>query len=196
MPVETVEFCADGAINPRHPALSDSPAVKHKRRNFLWRLMKYYFIKVVRTPGTPDFVARGWALGVAVGCIVPVFCQLVVAIPLAFVFRCSKIGAAAGTFVTTPPTAIFIYPIQIWVGNKIINVNLSTDTAEKLVEIFNGDYTFVEKWQAFAALGGDLVAAFFAGGIAWAAVMVPAVYFGVRKLVVSYRAMRQARRNK
>ena len=196
MPVETVEFCADGAVNPRQPALSDSPAVKHKRRNFLWRLMKYYYIKVVRTPGTPDFVARGWALGVAVGCIVPVFCQLVVAIPLAFVFRCSKIGAAAGTFVTTPPTAIFIYPIQIWVGNKIINGNLSTDTAEKLVEIFNGDYTFVEKWQAFAALGGDLVAAFFAGGIAWAAVMVPVVYFGVKKLVVSYRAMRQASRNK
>ncbi len=196
LPVETVEFCADGSENPRHPVLSDSPVVNHKRRNFLLRLMKYYYIKVIRTPGTPDFVARGWALGVAVGCIVPVFCQLVVAIPLAFVFRCSKIGAVAGTFVTTPPTAIFIYPIQIWVGNKIINGNLSTDTAVKLVEIFNGDYPFIEKWQAFAALGGDLVAAFFAGGIAWAAVMVPAVYFGVKKLVVSYRKMREARRKK
>ena len=196
MPVETVEFCADGSVNPRHPALSDSPVVKNKKRNFLLRLLKYYYIKVIRTPGTPDFVARGWAVGVAVGCIVPVFCQLIVAIPLAFVFRCSKIGAAAGTFITTPPTAIFIYPIQIWVGNKIINGNLSTDNAAKLVEIFNGDYPFMEKWQAFAALGGDLVAAFFAGGIVWAVVMVPIAYFGVKKLVVSYRAMREARRKK
>lgn len=196
IPVETVEFCPDGSVNPRHPVLAATPEVKHKRRSFLWRLLKYYYIKIIRTPGTPEFVARGWALGVAVGCIVPVFCQLVVSVPLAFVFRCSKIGAIGGTFITTPPTAIFIYPIQIWVGNKIINGNLSTESALKLVEIFNSDYPFVEKWQAFAALGGDLVAAFFAGGIAWAAVMVPVVYFSVKKLVVSYRDIRDARRKK
>ena len=114
MPVETVEFFSDGHWQERRPVMRQGNA-KRKRRNFLLRLIKYYYIKIVRTPGTPEFVARGWALGVAVGCVVPVFCQIVVAIPLSFVFRGSKVGAVGGTFVTTPPTAIFIYPIQIWV---------------------------------------------------------------------------------
>lgn len=196
IPVETVEFFADGREIPRHPALSDGINGQRKKRNFFLRLLKYYYLKVLRTPGTPDFVARGWALGVAVGCIVPVFCQLMVSVPLSFIFRCSKIGAVGGTFITTPPTAIFIYPIQIWVGNKIINGDLSAEAAVKLVEIFNGDHPFMDKWKAFADMGSDLVAAFFAGGVVWAAVMVPAVYFGVKKLVVSYRAMREARRKK
>ena len=196
IPVETIEFFPDGSEIPRDMPVLDSKDVSGKKRNFLLRLLKYYYIKVIRTPGTPEFVARGWALGVAVGCIVPVFCQLIVAVPLSFVFRCSKVGAAGGTFVTTPPTAIFIYPVQIWLGNKIINGDLSPDAAVRLVEIFNGDYSFAEKWRAFADMGSDLVAAFFAGGIAWAALMVPLVYFGVKKLVVSYRAMRESRRKK
>jgi uncharacterized protein (DUF2062 family) len=178
-------------------AASEKIVKLRRKRSFIVRFAKFYYTKIIRTPGTPDFVARGWALGVAVGCIVPVFCQLLVAIPLSFVCRCSKIGAIAGTFVTTPPTAIFIYPVLIWIGNKIINGNLSSDSAAELVKIFNdSSYSFVQKWQAFADMGGDLVAAFFAGGVAWAAIMVPLTYFGVRKLVISYRRIREERRAK
>ena len=191
--VKSVEFLPDGNIR-LIPAEKD-PVEAKKKGGRLLRFAKYYYNKIVRTPGTPEFVARGWALGVAVGCIVPVFCQILAAVPLSFLFRCSKIGAIAGTFVTTPPTAIFIYPIQIWIGNKIINGDLSPDSAAELLEIFNNsNYTFAQKWQAFADMGSDLVAAFFAGGVAWAVWMVPLAYFGVKKLVVSYRRTRDERR--
>ena len=120
MAVETVEFHPDGS-SKLISAVPEQKSKPRSKRNFILRFAKLYYTKIIRTPGTPDFVARGWALGVAVGCIVPVFCQLLVAIPLSFICRCSRIGAIAGTFVTTPPTAIFIYPIQIWIGNKIIN---------------------------------------------------------------------------
>jgi uncharacterized protein (DUF2062 family) len=124
--------------------------------------------------------------------VVPVFCQLVVAIPLSFVFRGSKIGAALGTFITTPPTAIFIYPIVIWVGNKVINGNVTPEAAENLLKIFNDESLgFAEKWQSFAELGGELVAAFFAGGLLWALIMTPLTYFLVRFLVIRYRRMRE-----
>ena len=193
-PVTTVEFRADGSCELIRTA-SKKSVNPRKKRSFILRFAKFYYTKIIRTPGTPDFVARGWALGVGVGCIVPVFCQLLVAIPLSFICRCSKIGAIAGTFITTPPTAIFIYPIQIWLGNKIINGNLSSDSAAQLVKIFNdSNYSFTQKWQAFADMGSDLVAAFFAGGVAWAAIMVPLAYFGVKKLVVSYRRIREERR--
>ena len=90
------------------------------------------------------------------------------------------------------PTAIFIYPVQIWLGNKIINGDLSPDAAKNLLAVFNSEtLSFAEKWSAFADMGGALVGAFFAGGLLWAAVMTPLTYFGVRYLVVRYRKMRE-----
>ncbi|MBR7130803.1 MAG: DUF2062 domain-containing protein [Lentisphaeria bacterium] len=185
-PVKTVEF---SAVNPPEPVFL--PGKKAAGRNKFIRFCKYMYTKMVRESGSPDYIARGWALGMFIGCVIPVFCQLVISVPLSFVFRGSKIGAALGTFITTPPTAVFIYPIQIWVGNKVINGSLSSDAAKKLLEIFNSEtLSFAEKWSAFADLGWALVAAFFAGGLLWAMVMTPLTYFLVRFLVIRYREMR------
>lgn len=185
--VKTVEFSSAFAPVPRK-----LPARSPRSRNRLWRFCKYLYAKIVRDNGTPDYIARGWALGMFVGCVVPVFCQLVISVPLSFLFRGSKIGAVLATFITTPPTAVFIYPVQIWVGNKLIHGDLSVDSADKLLKVFNDDALgFAEKFAAFGELGWDLVAAFFAGGIAWALIMTPLTYFGVRYLVVRYRKMRE-----
>lgn len=185
--VGTVEYSADTPSVPREVKM---PA-KVKAGKFI-RFCKYMYTKIVRGSGSPDYIARGWALGMFVGCVIPVFCQLIIAVPLSFVFRGSKVGAALGTFITTPPTAIFIYPVQIWLGNKIINGDLSPDAAKNLLAVFNSEtLSFAEKWSAFADMGGALVGAFFAGGLLWAAVMTPLTYFGVRYLVVRYRKMRE-----
>ena len=184
---ETVEFSAE-----KTPSIRKKAVLKKRSGNKLKRFLKYLYAKMIREKGSPDYIARGWSLGMFVGCVVPVFCQLIVAIPLSFVFRGSKIGAALGTFITTPPTAVFIYPVLIWVGNKIIRGNLSPDSAEKLLKIFNDPaLSFMQKWDAFADLGSALVAAFFAGGLLWALIMTPMTYFGVRFLVMRYRNMRE-----
>ncbi|MBE6358769.1 MAG: DUF2062 domain-containing protein [Lentisphaerae bacterium] len=188
--VKTVEFSAAAEPAPLKKDVSEKKIIKRSANKFV-RFCKYMYTKIVRANGSPDYIARGWALGMFVGCVVPVFCQLIVAIPLSFVVRGSKIGAALGTFITTPPTAIFIYPVQIWVGNKLINGDLSADSARRLLDVFNSEaLSFSEKWQSFVRLGGDLVAAFFAGGLAWALIMTPLTYFGVRYLVVRYRNIR------
>ena len=184
--VETVEFFADKAPAPRKKT-----EVRKRSANKFIRFCKYLYTKMVRDKGTPDYIARGWAIGVFVGCVIPVFCQLIIAIPLSFLFRGSKIGAALGTFVTTPPTAVFIYPLQIFIGNKIINGDLTPLAAEKLLSVFNdSSLTFMQKWSAFGDMGIALVAAFFAGGAVWAIFMTPLTYFAVRFLVVRYRRMR------
>ncbi len=185
--VETVEFSAE-----KTPVIRKKTELKKRSENKMKRFLKYLYTKMIREKGSPDYIAGGWALGMFVGCVIPVFCQLIVAIPLSFLFRCSKIGAALGTFITTPPTAVFIYPVLIWVGNKVIRGNLSPDSAEKLLKIFNDQaLSFVQKWDAFADLGAALVAAFFAGGLLWALIMTPLTYFGVRFLVIRYRKMRE-----
>lgn len=182
-PVRTVEFRADGTENPVRP-----PSAIRRSRNAVVRYWKWLYTRVVRSNGSPDYVARGWALGMFVGCTVPIFCQLIVAIPLSFVIRGSRIGAALGTFITTPPTAVFVYPVQIWVGNRLIGGTLSfaliRDTARRMLQ--SGD------WRAFADMGRELIAAFFAGGLLWAAIMTPLTYFAVRFLVIRYRKLREA----
>ncbi len=190
--VKTVEFSAKKPPVPRCLPIAEKNPAK-KKGNRLLRFFKLLYTKMIRENASPDYIARGWALGMCIGCVIPIFCQLIISIPLSFVCRCSKVGAALGTFITTPPTAIFIYPIQIWVGNKLINGNISSESAGNLLAIFNDEsLSFSEKWSSFADMGGELVAAFFAGGIAWAAVMTPLTYFGVRFLVVRYRRIRSA----
>ena len=183
--VQTVEFFPDGKENPKQSTVPEK--IKRSGKSIV-RFAKYLYTKIVRGKGSPDYIARGWSLGMFVGCVIPVFCQLIIAIPLSFVVRGSKIGAALGTFITTPPTAIFIYPVQIYIGNRIIGGNLSfamiKDSAMKMLH--GGD------WKAFADMGGELIAAFFAGGLLFAAVMTPITYFLVRFLVVRYRNLREA----
>ena len=188
MAVKTLEFSPDKA-----PQLLPAAGKRKLSGSKLWRYCKFMYTRIVRDNGSPDYIARGWALGMFVGCVIPVFCQLIIAVPLSFVFRGSKVGAALGTFITTPPTAVFIYPVQIWVGNKIIHGELSPEAAGELLKVFNSEtLSFAEKWSAFADLGWSLVGAFFAGGLLWGAIMSPLTYFLVRLMVVRYRRMREA----
>ncbi len=161
--------------------------MKSSRLKNIWR---GFYLKVVRGDGSPEYIARGWSLGVFVGCVVPVFCQLYVAVPLSFLLKASKFGAIAGTFITTPPTAIVIYPIQIWLGDRLIGGNLTFAGIEDATVqmLTHGNF------KAFSALGREMIAAFFAAGLLWGVVMAPAVYFLVRLMVTRYRAFREKRK--
>ena len=90
------------------------------KRRALW-----LYSKIVKGSGTPQYIARGWALGAFIGSVVPIFCQLIISIPLAFLLRASKIGATLGTFHTNPVTVVFIYPLQCWIGNRLIGGSLT-----------------------------------------------------------------------
>ena len=65
--------------------------LKHKR---IW-----LYSKIVRDSGSPESVARGWAIGMFIGCTVPFGAQLVVSVPLAILMKASKVGAVVGTFI-------------------------------------------------------------------------------------------------
>ena len=66
--------------------------------------------KILREQATPEFIAKGWAIGMFYGCAIPFGFQLILSIPTAIVMKGSKIGATVGTFVTNHFT-IFLIPI-------------------------------------------------------------------------------------
>ena len=158
-----------------------------------WR--KFY-LKIVREKASPEYIARGWSIGMFFGCLIPIGGQLVCSIPAAFLLKGSKIGAVLGTFITNQITVFFIYPVQCYAGAKLIGLDLSYgDIKEKLKEIVHAS-DFSEFVDAAKSLAGDRTIAFFVGGAIMAAVLTPITYIVVKRMVVAYRIRAEKRRKK
>ena len=140
--------------------------------------------QIVREKHSPEYIARGWAIGMFYGCAIPFGFQLILSVPTAFLLKGSKIGSVVGTLITNHFTIFIIYPVQCWVGNRLLGGGLSyTEVSSALSDVV--------KEQSFRSLfkvGGDLVAAFFIGGLLLAAVMTPLTYWLVKSLVDRRRA--------
>ena len=96
-----------------------------KDRGWWKTQLQWLYYKIVRENATPEYVARGWAIGMFYGCFIPFGLQLICSVPTAFALKGSKIGASVGTLLTNPVSIFFIYPAQCWVGSKIIGKDLS-----------------------------------------------------------------------
>ena len=142
--------------------------------------------KIVKERKSAEFIARGWALGVFVGSVIPVGIQIYIALPLSFLLKGSKIGALTGTLISNPLTILFLYPAQCWMGSRLLGKDISWDA---ISEALKGVLTH-QDWSSLSQLSGHLVTSFFAGGLMLAAVFTPLAYFIVLHLVRNYRRVR------
>jgi len=157
---------------------------KMKLGKYLKRKYLELYAKMVREKASPEFIARGWAIGMFCGCAIPFGFQLPVSIPAAFVLKGSKIGSIVGTLLTNHVTIWFIYPVQCYVGNRLIGGNLSyANVKSAMIELINE-----QSFRKLLSLGPDLTKSFFVGGALLAAVMTPLTYYGVKALVIRRRA--------
>lgn len=149
-------------------------------------------VKMLREKASPEFIARGWAIGMFYGCTIPFGLQLALSIPTAFILKGSKIGATFGTLLTNHFTIWFIYPAQCWVGNRLLGGELSFANINTALK----DVLTEQSWEALLRLGGDLCSAFLLGGALLAAVCVPLTYWGVLRYVRLMRGRKAATRQK
>ena len=145
--------------------------------------LKRLYIRAVREKKPPEYVAKGWALGVFIGCAIPFGVQLYISIPLSFFLKCSKIGATLGTMITNPLTIIFIYPAQCWLGARLLGSSLEYGTIVSSMR----QMLAAQDWASLSRLSGSMVTSFFAGGFVFAAVLTPITYYGMLLLVRHYR---------
>ncbi len=155
-----------------------------------WQFVKILYLRMMRSSGAPEYTARGVALGLFVGFLVPIGLQLAVVIPLAFLFKASKVMAAAFTFVTNHLTVILIYPLQCYIGSYLIfNPLTYAEVSGKLKEMLS-----CESWSGvlteLSRLGIELAMAFFAGGLLFAVVFGAIGYVVSLQLIVRYRERR------
>ncbi len=163
-----------------------------KKKNWIVKQTKLLYYKIVREKATPQYIARGWAIGMFYGCLIPFGLQLVCSLPTAFILKGSKIGASVGTLLTNPVSIFFIYPVQCWVGGKMIGRNISYEKAEQCMnQIINHEGPWYEGYQMLYKAGLDIILAFFAGGTLLTLIMTPVTYFFVLSITKRYKALKQ-----
>lgn len=158
-----------------------------------WR--KFY-LKIVREKAPPEYIARGWSIGMFFGCLIPIGGQLICSIPAAFLLKGSKIGAVLGTFITNQITVFFIYPVQCYAGAKLLGLDFSYENIKSMLKDVVNASSFTECLDALENLAGDLAGAFFLGGGIMAVVFTPITYVVVKKMVIGYRIQLEKRRRK
>ena len=160
----------------------------------LWKkckkMMHKVYMKAVTDKGTPEYIARGWALGVFIGFLIPFGLQLMCSIPLSFLLKGSKLGAIVGTFVTNHVTIIVIYPVQCFIGNKLIGGSLTFAHLEEQMK----EVIIRQEYKVLLSLGWEIVISFFAGGLLFAVIGAPVAYYTVKAMVNRYRALREKRK--
>ena len=162
---------------------------KNRKLKTFKRMLRYYYLRAVREKGTPEYIARGWAIGMFVGFVMPFGLQLIVSIQLAFLMKGSKLGATIGTMTTNHFTIWLIYPFQCWLGGLLIGHNRSFEEVSRQLDLVirNQDY------ETLFGLGKSLIVAFFVGGFLLAAVSTPICYILSKKIVIGYRRTREKR---
>ena len=139
--------------------------------------------RIVKEKASPEYIARGWAIGMFYGCLIPFGFQLICSIPTAFLLKGSKIGATFGTLLTNHFTIFIIYPLQCLIGNHLIGGNLSYEAVNNAMQ----NVLKMQNYSALMELGWHLLISFFIGGALLTLIMTPTTYFAVLKMVRSHR---------
>ena len=155
--------------------------------NYFKRKWVRLYAKIVKEKATPEYIARGWAIGMFYGCLIPFGFQLICSIPTAILLKGSKIGATLGTLITNHLTVFIIYPLQCHVG--LILMGRSRDFSE--LEKIMTDVIHKGSWEALLGIGTELVIAFFIGGALLTAIMTPLTYYFVKAAVVRYQTKKE-----
>jgi len=140
---------------------------------------------MLRHPGTPESVGRGVAVGLFSAFIIPAG-HMLVAFLLAMLVRGARTVSVLTTWIINPLTMPVFYTIQCYIGSFIIGKPLSYTLIKHLVL----DVLRNPSSQTVEALGGQLIASFFAGGLLIGPVAAGIGYFFTTSMVRRHWARR------
>lgn len=159
---------------------------------FSFRSVKTIYFRLLRQQGTPESISLGVACGFFIGFLIPIGFQTGFAIGLAYLLKAKKIPAAAATWITNPLTVTFIYPVQCYVGARLIGLNLNFEKINEMISSFMD----APSVSSFMALGGNVILIFLLGGAFFGIASGVLSYFATLGMVVSYRKRKKKRRAK
>ena len=141
------------------------------------------YLRVMKQSGSPEYIARGAAIGLFTGLFFPMGLQTPFAILFAFIFRAGKVTAWLFTLVTNPYTVPFLYPVQCYVGSLFYGERLTLSRIKFIFKDFFQDMSF----GSLLDLSEDIMIPFFIGGFIFALIASAAGYFAVYGMVLRFR---------
>jgi len=150
----------------------------------LRRLMRYYHHRVGRMPGTPYYIAAGFASGIAVSFTPFIGFHIILGILLAFIVRGSLVSAVVGTLFGNPWTIPFILFVAYKIGIFVIGADM------------NGLSPIDLTWDNFSLeqlFSIKLFLPMTIGGMAMAIASWAIVFFPMRDIVKRYQKRRRKR---
>ncbi|MCT7972521.1 DUF2062 domain-containing protein [Laspinema olomoucense] len=158
---------------------------KPQRPQSRWhRFWRYYFWRLVRQKGTPEFLARGLAAGVFAG-LFPLFgVQTILGVALAMLLRGNKWMAVVGTWISNPLTSGPIFLLNFQVGQWLLQSH----------EVF--DMERLKSTTALLEVGADFVFILFVGCLVMATLSAFLSYFLGIKLIRRWRTLHRGWRRR
>ena len=87
------------------------------------RQVKLVLVRFLRLRGTPDEIAKGFALGIFLG-MTPTFgFQMAMAVFFALLLRENRLAALIGVWISNPFTAAFIYAAEYEIGRILLGMD-------------------------------------------------------------------------
>jgi uncharacterized protein (DUF2062 family) len=132
------------------------------RKKTILRALKYYYLRVKRLKGDPEYLARGVGFGVFIGNL-PLMPQSIFLLSLTVMLRISTVAAfISSTVVNNPLTVMFQYYLSWKVGNAILRGHCSWETIHNALSKF--DLGLRVGLAAMSGLGLETLGVLLTGG--------------------------------
>jgi uncharacterized protein len=139
--------------------------------------IKDFVVQARQLQGDPHYVATGMAIGVFIGVTPTIPLHTVLAVALAFVFRCSKPAAIIGVWVGNPITIPFFYIGSYNLGAFLFNISTP----------FSAEHITIHQVMK---LGFKITMAMNIGGV------LLGIPFGVAAYFITFKSIKSIREKK
>jgi uncharacterized protein (DUF2062 family) len=150
-----------------------------KRWSFI-RQFKLNVLRFIRLRGTPDEIAKGFALGIFIGLTPTLGLQMIIAIAFAILLRENKLAAALGVWITNPLTAPFIYALEYETGRLLTGMSRAH---------FPSELTF----SALKMMGWEVLLPLSVGSLIYGIILTPLAYALTLRLIPLLKTCRISR---
>jgi uncharacterized protein len=141
------------------------------------RLPRYYFLRIKRMKGDPEYLARSFAFGIFMGVLPLIPVQTIILVPLTLLLRVSTITAMLAGYVVSNPLTFIPQYYSTWkLGNAVLPGWVTWAQIENALHVAASD-GFLEGLAAFGRLGIKAVAVMETGGAIIGLPVAAASYF-------------------
>jgi uncharacterized protein (DUF2062 family) len=175
-----------------------TPSLKQRTREIVTpekgyaRMWHYLLWRIKRRPGTPEFIARGFAIGVAINFWPLLFTHFLCGLALCWIMSGDVIAMFIGTMLGNPWTFAIVYPIMYKIGKALLGLRPTHSEAsiDSVEEIWDKIWP-VHSWDSLWIALRELVIPMALGGFLLALPCAIISYYLARNAIRVYHAQRR-----